>query len=59
MAEIPYPMPLPPRPPLQHLVVRFDPNDVHPKITELCERERENHGRGEHEHIDFIPNPSL
>jgi hypothetical protein len=57
MANFPYPMPAGPRPHLRRIVVRFDPQDVHPRITELCERERENHDRGEHEHIDFIPSP--
>jgi hypothetical protein len=58
MSNVPYPMPPGPRPAIRHLVVRFDPEDVHPKITELCLRERETHDRGEHEHIDFIPDPS-
>jgi hypothetical protein len=58
MSNVTYTMPPGPRPALRHIVVRFDPEDVHPKITELCERERESHDRGEHEHIDFIPDPS-
>jgi hypothetical protein len=44
-----------PRPPLRNLAIRFDPDDSHPVITELCLREREEHRRGEHEHIAFIP----
>ena len=55
MSNIPYPLPRGPRPPLGHVAIRFNPNDMHPLIAELCEREREVHGLGQHEHIDFIP----
>jgi hypothetical protein len=55
MSSVPYQMPIGPRPALRHVVIRFDPTDAHPKITELCLRERETHDRGDHEHIDFVP----
>ncbi len=58
MSEVSSPQPTAPRPQLQHVVVRYDPDDVHPRIAELYKRERAAHDRGEHEHIDFIPNTS-
>lgn len=58
MSDIPNPQPVGPRPQLQHVVVRYDPDDIHPMITELYHREQAAHDRGEHEHIDFVPNPS-
>jgi hypothetical protein len=58
MATSSFATPISPRAPLRHVVIRFDPEDAHPMISELCQRERESHGHGEHQHIDFIPNPS-
>lgn len=58
MSDISNPQLTAPRPALQHVVVRYDPDDVHPRIAELYQRERAAHDRGEHEHIDFIPNTS-
>jgi hypothetical protein len=55
MAATPSAVPPRPRPPIRHLAIRFNPDDSHPLIAELCERERSTHERGEHEHIDFIP----
>jgi hypothetical protein len=55
MAEIPSHIQSRPRPTIRHLAIRFNPDDSHPLISELCERERSVHDRGEHEHIDFIP----
>jgi hypothetical protein len=55
MANFPSPVPPQPRPQIRHLAIRFNPDDSHPMIEELCERERSTHDRGEHEHIDFIP----
>jgi hypothetical protein len=55
MAESPTPVPPRPRSPIRHLVIRFNPDDSHPLIEQLCERERSVHDRGQHEHIEFIP----
>ena len=55
MAATPSAAPSRARPPIRHLAIRFNPDDSHPLIAELCERERSTHYRGEHEHIDFIP----
>ena len=56
MSDFSAPEPTPPRPQLHHVVVRYDPDDIHPRIAELYQRERAAHDRGDHEHIDFIPN---
>jgi hypothetical protein len=55
MAENPSLVPPRRRPPIRHVAIRFNPDDSHPLIAELCDRERSTHDRGEHEHIDFIP----
>ena len=55
MATIPPPIPPRPRPLYSSPQIRFNPDDSHPVINELCLRKRDTHSRGEHEHIDFHP----
>jgi hypothetical protein len=43
-----------PIPPAPRIRVRFDPDDAHPIIQLLEERERSEHGRDEHRHIELL-----